>query len=415
MREGTQSIFDTHEGIMPNTLITPTKVLRKSLMILHQKLNFIGTIFTGYDDQFAQDGAKIGDTLKIRMPNKYVVNDGADITSVIQDTAESTIDLKVDTQKNVAMGFGAAEQTLSLDDFSDRIIDPAMSVLAAASEADGFGMFNDVPYQVGTFGTVPNTLLTYLQANGRLTNSLAPMSQRAIQMSPDAMVTIVDALKGLFQDSQAIAKQYREGLMGRTAGADWYQNTLTPRWTAGNKVSGLTVSGGSQTGSSLLVGGSANLDTFKKGTVFTISGVNEVHPETKQDTGRPQQFVITADVNATTTTVTWAIYPAIVTSGALKTVTASPSGGAPITLLGTPTASTAYPILGCYHKTAFTMGFVDLDMPKGVDFGAREVMDDISMRIVRQYDVKLDKKITRLDILYGKKAVRPDLACRIAS
>lgn len=396
---------------MANTLITPTKVLRKALMILHQKLSFIGTIFTGYDNQFAQDGAKIGDTLKIRMPNKYIVGNGATISA--QDTTDQTVDLKVDTQKHVAMAFGSAEQTLSLDDFSERIIDPAMSVLASSAEADAFNMLLDVYYQVGTYGTVPNSLLTYLQAGARNTNSLAPLSQRSLQMDPTAMVTIVDALKGLFQSSEQIGKQYREGLMGRTAGYDWYQNTLMPRFTVGNKVASVIVSGGSQTGASLLVGGVAAADTFPKGTVFTIAGVFEVHPETKTNTGRLQQFVVTADTTSAGTTVALPIAPSIVVSGALQTVNASPANAAALTIGGT--VSTTYPLLCGYHKTAFTMGFVDLDMPKGVDFAAREVMDNISMRIVRQYAIGTDVKTTRVDILYGKKAVRPELACRIAS
>lgn len=398
---------------MANTLLTPTKVTRKALMILHQKLAFIGTIFRGYDNQFAQDGAKIGTTLNVRLPNKYTVGTGASITP--QDTTENSVAITVTSQKHVPMSFTSAEQTMSIDDFSERIIDPGMSVLAAAAEADAFTMARETYYQVGTAGSVPNALLTYLQANARLSNSLAIPSQRCVQIPPTDCATIVDALKGLFQDSQSIAKQYREGIMGRTAGMDWYQNTLTDRWTAGNKVSGVTVSGGSQTGSSLLLGGVAASDTFKKGTVITLAGVNEVHPETKVDTGRLQQFVITADVTSAGTTVTVAIAPAITTSGALQTVTGSPAGGAAVTLLGAPAASTTYGLSLAYQKQAFAMAFADLDMPKGVDFAAREVMDDISMRIVRQYAVTTDVKTTRVDILYGFKAVRPELACRIIS
>lgn len=398
---------------MPNVLLTPTKVVRKSLMILHQKLAFIGTIFTGYDNQFAQDGAKIGETLKIRMPNKYIVNSGADITAQIQDTTERTVDLSISSQKNVAMAFGAAEQTLKLDDFTSRIIDPAMSNLGAAAEADAFNMLLDVYYQVGSYGTVPNSLLTYGQAAARNTNSLAPRSGRSVQMTTDAQVTLIDAVKGLFNPQDTISKQYREGLMGRAAAYDFYENTLTPRFTVGNKVAGVTVSGGSQTGASLVVGGVVASDTFPKGTVFTVANVFEVHPETRVSTGRLQQFVVTADTTSAGTTVTLPIAPSIVLTGALQTVSGSPANAAALTIGGT--ASTAYPLMCGYHKTAFTMGFVDLDMPKGVDFAAREVMDDISMRIVRQYDVLMDRKVTRVDIMYGYKAVRPELACRIAS
>ncbi len=398
---------------MPNTLITPTELTRKSLMILHQKLAFIGTIHRGYDSQFAKDGAKIGTTLNIRLPNQYTVGSGAAITP--QDTTETNTSITVSTQKHVPMEFTSVEQTMSLDDFSERILDPAMSVLAASAEADAFTMTRDVYYQEGTFGTIPNTFLTYAQVNARLSNSLAPTTQRCIQLPPLDVATFVDTTKALFQDSENIAKQYREGKMGRTVGLDWYQNTLTDRWTAGNKVSGVTVSGASQTGATITLGGVAASDTIRKGTVFTFAGCNEVHPETKVDTGRLQQFVVTADVTSAGTTVAVAISPSIVTSGAGQTVSASPTNGGAATLLGAPAASTTYGISLAYQKNAFAMAFADLDMPKGVDFAAREVLDDISMRIVRQYAVLSDKKITRVDILYGFKTLRPQLACRVAS
>lgn len=396
---------------MPNTLLTPTKVTRKALMILHQKLAFIGTIYREYDKQYAQDGAKIGSTLQIRLPNKYTVGSGATITA--QDTVESSVALTVSSQKHVPMEFTSAEQTLSLDDFSERIIDPAMAVLAASAEADAFNMALDTYYQVGTPGTIPNALLTYLQANARMSNSLASPAQRCVQMPPLDAVTIVDALKGLFQDSSSIAKQYREGIMGRTAGMDWYQNTLTGRMTNGNKVASVTVSGASQTGSTITLGGLAASDTFKKGQVFTMVGCNEVHPETKVDTGRLQKFVVTADATSAGTTLAVSISPAIVTSGASQNVSASPTNGGAVTFDGT--ASLQYGLSLAYQKQAYAMAFADLDMPKGVDFASREVLDGISMRIVRQYAVGTDKKTTRVDILYGYKAVRPELACRIAS
>jgi hypothetical protein len=386
-------------------------VTRKALMILHQKLAFVGTIERQYDDQFAKDGAKIGATLTIRLPNQYTVSTGQTIAP--QDTTEQSTVLSVATQKNVPMSFFSSELTLSIDNFSERIIDPAMSVLAAAVEADAFNMALDTYQQVGTPGSTPTALLTYLQAMARLTNSLAPLSQRNIQLAPLDAATIIDALKGLFQDSQAIQKQYRDGIMGRTAGFDWYQNTLVGRMTNGNKVAAVTVSGAGQTGASVTLGGLAAADTFKKGQVFTMAGCNEVHPETKVDTGRLQKFVVTADATSAGATLAVSISPSIVVSGALQNVSASPTNGGAVTFDGT--ASLNYGLALSYYKQAYAIAFADLYMPKGVDFGAREVMDGVSLRIVRDYDVTNDKIITRADVLYGYKTIRPQLACRVAS
>jgi hypothetical protein len=396
---------------MPNTLLTPTMVTRKALMILHQKLSFVGTIERQYDDEFAKDGAKIGTTLKIRLPNKYTVSTGPSITA--QDTLEGSVDLVVSNQKVVPMTFFTSELTLSIDDFNDRIIEPAMSVLAASVEADAFTMALDSFYQVGTPGTSPTALLPYLQANARITNSLAPQSKRCIQNNPGDTAIIVDALKGLFQDSSQIASQYRDGLMGRSAGFDWYQNTLLPRMINGNKVAGVTVSGAGQTGSNLLLAGLAAADTFKRGQVFTIAGVNEVHQETRTDTGRLQQFIVTADVVSAGATLSVPIAPAIIVTGSGQTVTASPAAAAVVTFAGA--ANLNYGVIHSYYKQAHAIAFADLVMPKGLDFSSREVMDGISLRILRDYVVGTDQVVTRVDVLYGYKTIRPELACRIAT
>lgn len=397
---------------MANTLLTSTMVTRECLRILHQNLNFIGNINRQYDDSFAKEGAKIGDSLKIRLPNQYSVRTGK--VMVVNDTAESSITLQIATQKGVDLNFTSADLTLSIDDFSKRIIQPAMARLASAIEADALSMYKDVFQSVGTAGTLPSTLLTYLQAGARLDDSLAPRDEnRALLMTPLAQATIVDALKGLFQDSGAIRDQYREGLMGRTAGFDWYSNTLMPSHSVGNKVASVQVNGATQTGATLNIKGVANADTFTKGTVFTIAGVNEVHPETGASTGVLQNFVVTADATMTTTTGSITISPSIITTGAYKTVDVSPADSAALVFVGS--ASTAYRQMLAFHRDAFTFATADLILPKGVDMAAREVFDGISMRMVRAYDVTNDTLAARLDVLYGYKTLRPPLACRITS
>jgi hypothetical protein len=399
---------------MANALLTPQQITREALRVLHNKLTFIGAINRQYDDSFAKAGAKIGDTLKIRLPNQYTVRTGK--TLAAQDVTEQSVSLQIATQKGVDVNFSSAELTLSLDDFSSRILEPAMAVLASSLEADAFTMYRDVYQQVGTAGTTPNTLLTYLQARAKLNNSLTPMdANRTAHLSPLATATIVDALKGLFQDSSAIREQYREGAMGRTAGFDWYENPLVPTHTNGDIGSGssVTVSGASQTGSSLNVGGVTNGQVMKDGTVFTIAGVYRVHPETKAATQQLQQFVCTADTTFTGTSGTIPISPAIVTSGAQQGVTASPANGAALTVTGA--ANTGYEQEMAFHRDAFAFATADLVLPRGVDFVAREVYDGVSMRIVRAYDINNDAFPCRIDVFYGYETIRPQMACRITA
>ena len=89
------------------------------------------------------------------------------------------------------------------------------------------------------------------------------------------------------------------------------------------------------------------------------------------------------------------------------------ANGAAITKLGG--ASAVYRPSLAYHKNAFAFATADLQMPEGVDFSAREVYDGISMRMVRQYVISSDTFPCRLDVLYGYKTIRAQLAARILS
>jgi hypothetical protein len=389
---------------MANSILTATAVTREALRVLHQKLNFVGSITREYDDSFARRGAKVGDTLKVRLPNQYVVRPGPNLAA--QDTTEQSVDLKVQTQKGVDLNFTSTDLTLSLDDFSERIVEPAMSVLAATLESDAMTMYKDVYNQVNNQGQ-PATFAKLLQGRKILVDNLAPLASRTANLNTQDNVDLVDALKGLFNDRATIAKQHREGFMGRTAGFDFMENTLWPSHARSAANGAYLVNGASQTGSTLTVDTGANAPA--QGDVFTIAGVFRVHPETKQSTGILQQFVVGASATATS----WPISPAIVTSGALQNVSGSPADNAAITIAGT--ASTNHGISMAYHKSAFAFASADLVMPRGVDFAAREVFDGVSMRIVRQYNINNDTFPCRLDVLYGFKTLRPQLACRLAN
>ena len=388
---------------MANTILTPTAVTREALRVLHQKLNFVGNITRDYDDSYAKSGAKIGDSLKIRLPNQYTVRSGATLSA--QDTTESSVTLQVGTQKGVDLNFTSVDLTLSLDDFSKRIIEPAMSVLAANIEADALNMYKDVYQSIWNGGSAA-TFNKTLDGRVLLNRSLAPYDNRTALMDSTAMADLVKDTKTLFQDSASLAKQFKEGYMGRAAGFDFNENTLMPSHTRGAANASYLVNGASQTGASLIV--DTGTGAASVGDVFTIAGVYSVHPETKVSTGVLQQFVVTAAYAGGSGTVS--ISPSIVTSGATQNVSGSPADNAAITFLGT--ASTAVQTSLLFQKGAFAFATADLVMPEGIDFARREVMDGISMRIVRQYDINNDKFPCRLDVLYGYKTLRAQLACR---
>src|SRR3990172_8406665 len=209
---------------MANTILTPTAVTRKALAILHQKLNFIGTINRQYDSSFAQSGAKIGTDLKIRLPNQFPIRSGAALSAT--DIAETSTTLQVSSQKGVDVNFTTAELTMSMDDFAERILEPAMSVLAANIEADAYSMYKDVNFMVDG-DAAALTLLHVLNGRKSLQDNMAPLdNSRTAMLSTQHAVKLIDALKGLFHDQTAIAKQYKEGIMGRTAGFNFFESSL---------------------------------------------------------------------------------------------------------------------------------------------------------------------------------------------
>lgn len=397
---------------MPNSILTPTAVTREALRVLHQKLTFVGNINRTYDDSFAKSGAKIGDSLKIREPNQYTVRTGAVLNA--QDTSETSTTLQIGTQKGVDLNFSSAELTLSLDDFSSRILEPAMAVLAASIEADAYSMYKDV-YQMVDSDTASLAFADILKGRKALNDALAPMdNNRSAVLSTTHAVKIVDALKTLSEDAGSIGKQYREGRMYRAGGFDFYETTHAGDHATGTaaKTSGYvcnTSTGITSGTATITVSGGSN--TFLKGDVITIADVYRVHPETKVSTGVLQQFVVTADSGGSATSL--ALSPTPVTSGARQNVSLVSAGASKAVVKVGAGASELLNTSMVFHRDAFAIAFADLVMPKGVDFAAREVYDGISMRVVRQYSINDDKFPCRIDVCYGYKTIRPQLACRI--
>jgi hypothetical protein len=402
---------------MSNTLLTINMITKEALRVLHQKCNFINNVNRSYDDRYANEGAKIGDSLRIRLPVRYTATIGTSASISVQNTVEENVNLTVQRRGQVAMRFTSQEMTLSLDDFSNRIIKPAVSVLAAGIEADALSMTNSVYNSVNNLGAALNFRQTALAAK-RLDDSLAPDDdQRVALLNTQDRVDFVDSTKGLFQSSANIAQQYKRGVIGTTSGFDFYQNTLMPTSTTGTMASAttMTVSGADQVGSVVnIVAGGALTNTFAVGDIVTFAGCFEVHPETKASTGRLQQFVVTATATANgTTPIALSISPAIVTSTGRQNVSASPTNGGAVVKVGA--ASQVYRPSLFFHPDAFAFATADLEMPRGVDMASRQVMDGISMRIVRQYDISEDRMPCRIDVLYGYQAIRPELATRVLS
>ena len=392
---------------MANTPLTSTVVTREALRILHEKLSFIGTLNRQHDNRFAQSGAKIGDSLLIRLPNEYTVRTGKTLNA--QDTAEISTTLTVATQNGVDLNFSSAELTLEIDDFSSRILEPAMAVLASHIESTVLqGVTQDVADVVGTSGTPPNDLLEIGLARARLNQNLAPKQDRHIQMNSGTTAGVVNGVNALFHDSTQIAKQYREGYIGQAIGFKWHENDRTYVHANGSDVTGATLDTYTVTEADVDLTVTGLSAAPSVGTVFTLADVYAVHPETKVAYSHLKQFVVTA---ATTTVLT--IDPPIYLTGARQNVSATPATTASLVFVGAATTPIIQDL--AYHKDVATFATADLQMPSGVDFAAREVYDGVSMRIVRDFDINNDNFPCRVDVLWGYKTIRPQLGVRITN
>ena len=392
---------------MANTLLSPTVITREAQRILHQKCNFIGSIDRQYDDRFARTGAKIGNSLAIREPNQFTVRTGKAID--VQDVTETSQTLTVATQKGVDINFSSADLTMTIDDFSKRYLDPAMSVLAANMEADTMTMYKDIYNSMWSSGNA----ITYndvLSGRVLLQRSLAPGNDRTANMNPQDMADLVKDTKTLFNAQSEIAGQYVDGYMGKAAGFKFMENTIWPGHTTGSENGSYVVntSTGITSGTATITttGGSG---TLAVGDVFTVADVYSVHPETKASTGVLQQFVVTAAVSGTGA---WAVSPTPITSGPKQNITLVSAGASKAVVVG-GTASDALGTSLLYHKEAFTFVSADLELPGGVDFARRETVDNISMRLIRAYDINNDNMPCRIDVLYGYKTTRPGSAVRL--
>jgi hypothetical protein len=398
---------------MANSILTIDMITRKALEILENNLVITRNVNRQYDDSFAVEGAKIGSTLRIRLPDRALVTDGAALQ--VQDDNEQYTTLTVSSQKHIGVNFTSAELTMQLDDFAERVLKPRISQLASSIDADVANSFKSIYQSVGTPGTTPSTSLVLLQAQQKLNEAAAVMSPRYATVNPAANAGLVEGMKGLFNPTDTISRQFKNGMMGMgVLGFDEINMSQSiKQHTTGSWGTGITVTStvSTQGSTSLGISFTGSSKTWNVGDVFTVAGVYAVNPQTRESTGSLQQFVVTAATSGSST-ATLTVSPAMYTADqALATIDAFPQASAVVTMLGSSASTYAQNLV--YHKDAITFATADLLLPQGVDMAARAVHNGISMRVVRQYDINNDRMPCRIDVLYGYSVIRPQMGVRL--
>lgn len=408
---------------MANTYLTIDMITKEAVRLFKNSNLFIKNIDTQYDSQFASDGAKIGDTLRIRLPSDFIVTEGPAMQ--LQSNTQQYTTLTVSSQLNVATPYTTAERTISIDNYSELVMAPMVNNLAGKVALDIMmgsegGVCNFVSNVDGNGNIITPTMDQFLEANAVLDNNSANQMDRRIVNSPNTDARTTAGLAGLLNPTPEISSQFRSGMMKSGLGYDrWFRDQTVITHTSGTYNGAATVAGGNQTtgtgGGNIAV--SAITGTLRKGDIITFEGVNAVNRVTKQSMGTLRQFVVTADVGNGATSIP--VYPGLIPAGPngadqqYQTVDASPLNGASVKMV--TKAGEVYRKSIAYTQKAVTMASADLVLPrKAIEEGARASYDGLSMRIITDYLPQSDQLATRLDILFGKKYIRPEWLCVVA-
>jgi len=415
---------------MSNTLLTISKITNEALMVLENELTFTSEVNREYDDQFAVAGAKIGSTVNVRKPARFIGTSGPNLS--VEDFNETSIPVTLNTQFHVDTQFSTADLALSLDMFSDRVIKPGVAAIANKIDRDGLVLAkNNIANIVGTAGVPPTSLLTYLTGQAYLDSEGAPRDgRRACIVEPFTSATIVDSLKGLFMPSAKISEQYEKGMMGTdSAGMRWKMDQNVVSQTFGSYASATlatntatftgSLTSGWASSSTITISATSAAAPIKQGDVITIANVYAVNPQNRQPygTNRLRNFVVTSDVTiASGGSASVTVSPAIITGGQFQNVSVSATSS---TAVVTPfnNTGTVSPQNIILHRNCETLACADLELPAGVVFAGRASDKDLglSIRVVRQYTINNDSVPCRLDVLYGWAMLYPELGCRVAA
>jgi len=389
---------------MPNTLITPTMIAKEALMQLQNNMVMGNLVHKTYKNEFV----KVGNTVNIRKPVKFVVTDGAPRTN--QTIVESNTSILVDMQKHVSWNFTSAELTMTIEQYSERYITPAVMALANKVDLSLCGLHTDLFNVVGTPGTVPADFAALALAGQRLDENCVPKSSRYLVLNPEAEWKLADGLKGVYQN-EIVKSIIREAYLGRIGKFDLAGDQNIVAYAPGTMPSaGWAVNAQPAEGAtSIAVKWTGGTLSLKKGDILTFATCNAVNPVSGADLGYLRQFVVTADITGTTPQ-TVAVYPSFTTTGAYKTCTTRPAADAAVVGMATTTRDCNL----AFHKNCFAMVMLPMEMPESAGFKARESADNVSIRVIKAYDIENDLEIIRLDILFGVKTLYPELGVVLA-
>ena len=449
---------------MANNLLTMSYITNEALVVLENELVIANRVERQYSAEFAQTGAKIGNTCNVRRPPRYKGTYGPPLN--VEDTNETYILVPLNYQFHVDIQFTTQDLALSMDMFKKRVLKPQIAAVANRIDSDTaqYAYLNTAA-TFGTFGVSPNSLKLFTDARAYLASEACPREgEKNAVLDPVSMSSMVATVQGLFNPQAKIGEYIEEGMIAKEfAGLDWWEDQNIPVMTTGSPgvstpilttpIAGTAflASGWAQSGTVSTQGWANSTAAVAVGDVIQFAGVYPVNPQNRQQYGRTlKQFVVmppggyaqmsgaatpggpqfaTATLahgtfNATTglytssaaglTTVT--IGECVISGGQFQNVSAAPVSPYTLTINGGAASGTSSTENLYFHRDAFALAFVDLPLPRTAVEASRAYDEDlgISIRIATQYTINNDAEPTRLDIAYGFASLYRNLAARIS-
>jgi len=400
-----------------NALLTTDKVANDMLARWKNNLVLTKSVYRDLESQFGE----IGDTVNVKLPNNVIINSG-NVATTTTPLNDKTVALTINKQKNVKFAWGMKDKKLSINQFGERYLEPAANRLANVVDID---IATEMRKAYTPFGTVGSALTytdvtmgqAYAQDIAIPTDNMCRLVTNTIDRA-----NISNAISAL-QQQQLVKDAIQKGYAGEIAGFNTFfsQNLITH--TVGDHLGTEVVDGVIGNGTTIDVK-TSQAAALAVGDRFTVAGVTEINPITKQPTGRLQTFtVLSGTLSGATGTVT--VSPTINKGGGTtldgdgNTITTAMdqnmvSDGATdpaITVLGDATGT--YRENYIMHRDAVAMAMVFMDLPSsGHGSRASDKQTGLNINVAEYFDGDNYQNALRMDILYGVKMVRPDLIMR---
>lgn len=415
-------LLGTSGLLLANTFATPAWVMRKIARRLTNNCVYAGNVMRDYDDEYKQKGVKIGDTVTLRLPQRFEVTLGPKMNPT--PLTDQTVQLSITDQSNIGFEYDTWAATMEVDDYMERYANPAVDQLINNIDFTGLQrMYKAVAKSVGTPGTVPAANATYTLAKTKLVEAAVPRPYKAF-LTADMHGVIANANITLFNPSAQVSAFFRKGqFSGPALGIDeWYEDENIATHTVGALGGTPVSSAAGQDGDAIAISGATASVTgyWHEGDVVQFASVYEINPMSRQSTNRLKDFVVTEDVDTDGAgAAVLPIAPAIVTQGPFRNVSNAVANNAAVTTFGHASthagANTRQGLV--HHKEAFALVMADLVLPRGLWIAERisNKKLGISIRMLKDHDIINDVSPARLDTAHGWGAIRQELACRVCS